>query len=549
MIEFSGHPDSYRHWRLTIDGSVATLAMDVQEDGGLVPGYALKLNSYDLGVDIELNDAVQRLRFEHPEVQTVVIASNKERVFCAGANIAFLGLSSHQQKVNFCKFTNETRNAIEDASRHSGQTYLCAIEGTAAGGGYELALATEHIILVDDGFSAVSLPEVSLLAVLPGTGGLTRLVDKRRVRRDRADFFCTLTEGIRGKRALEWKRVDEIVPRSKFAEAVAGRAKEFAARSDRPAGAEGIELTPLVREITEAGLAYDHVSVALDRAERCARIHVAAPEAAPPPDAAGIHAQGAAFWPLALARELDDAILHLRANEPELGTWILTTGGAADLVAAADDALMDNAHDWLVREITLYLKRVFKRLDVTSRSLIALIEPGSCFAGTLLELALAADRSYMLDGTFEGDDRPPARLRPGPMNFGPLAMANDLSRIEARFMGQAEMIDAVRATLGSDLDAQAASDLGLVTFIPDDIDWQDEVRIAVEERASFSPDALTGMEANLRFAGPETMETKIFGRLSAWQNWIFQRPNAVGGEGALTRFGSGQPARFDRKRV
>ncbi len=549
MIEFSGHPDSYRHWTLTIDGPVATLAMDVQEDGGLVPGYALKLNSYDLGVDIELNDAVQRLRFEHPEVRTVVIASNKERVFCAGANIAFLGLSSHQQKVNFCKFTNETRNAIEDASRHSGQTYICAIAGTAAGGGYELALATEHIILVDDGSSAVSLPEVSLLAVLPGTGGLTRIVDKRRVRRDHADVFCTLTEGVRGKRALEWKLVDEIVPRSKLGDAVARRAQALAERSDRPADATGIELTPLARRITEAAIAYDHVTVALDRAGRCARIDVAAPAAAPPQDLAGIHAQGAAFWPLAVARELDDAILHLRANEPELGTWILTTSGATERVMAADAALVDHAEDWLVREITLYLKRVFKRLDVTSRSIIALIEPGSCFAGTLLELALAADRSYMLDGVFEGDNRPPATLRPGPMNFGPLPMANDLTRIETRFMGDADRIDAVRGALGSELDAQAADALGLVTFIPDDIDWQDEVRIAVEERASFSPDALTGMEANLRFAGPETMETKIFARLSAWQNWIFQRPNAVGEQGALTRFGSGQPAQFDRNRI
>ena len=549
MIEFSGHPDSYRHWTLTIDGPVATLAMDVREDGGLVPGYALKLNSYDLGVDIELNDAVQRLRFEHPEVRAVVIASNKERVFCAGANIAFLGLSSHQQKVNFCKFTNETRNAIEDASRHSGQTYICAIAGTAAGGGYELALATEHIILVDDGSSAVSLPEVPLLAVLPGTGGLTRIVDKRRVRRDHADVFCTLTEGVRGKRALEWKLVDEIVPRSKLGDAVARRAQALAERSDRPVDAKGIELVPLARRITEAAIAYDHVTVALDRAGRCARIDVAAPAAMPPQDLAGIHAQGAAFWPLAVARELDDAILHLRANEPELGTWILTASGAAERVIAADAALLDHAEDWLVREITLYLKRVFKRLDVTSRSIIALIEPGSCFVGTLLELALAADRSYMLDGVFEGDNRPPATLRPGPMNFGPLPMANGLTRIETRFMGDADRIDAVRGALGSELDAQAADALGLVTFIPDDIDWQDEVRIAVEERASFSPDALTGMEANLRFAGPETMETKIFARLSAWQNWIFQRPNAVGEKGALTRFGSGQPAQFDRNRI
>ncbi len=395
----------------------------------------------------------------------------------------------------------------------------------------------------------MSLPEVSLLAVLPGTGGLTRIVDKRRVRRDHADFFCTLTEGIRGRRALEWKLVDEIVPRSKLGDAVARRAQALAERSDRPADATGIELTPLARRITEAAIAYDHVTVALDRAGRCARIDVAAPAAAPPQDLAGIHAQGAAFWPLAVARELDDAILHLRANEPELGTWILTTSGAADRVIAADAALVDNAEDWLVREITLYLKRVFKRLDVTSRSIIALIEPGSCFAGTLFELALVADRSYMLDGVFEGDNWPPATLRPGPMNFGPLPMANGLTRIETRFLGDADRIDAVRAALGSELDAQAADQLGLVTFIPDDIDWQDEVRIAVEERASFSSDALTGMEANLRFAGPETMETKIFARLSAWQNWIFQRPNAVGEQGALTRFGSGQPAQFDRIRV
>ncbi len=549
MIEFSGHPNSYRHWKLTIDGPVARLAMDVQEDGGLVPGYALKLNSYDLGVDIELNDAVQRLRFEHPEVRVVVIASNKERVFCAGANIAMLGLSSHQQKVNFCKFTNETRNAIEDASRHSGQRYICAIAGTAAGGGYELALATEHIILVDDGSSAVSLPEVPLLAVLPGTGGLTRIVDKRRVRRDHADVFCTLTEGIRGKRALEWNLVDEIVPRSKMDDAVAARARALAEGSDRPAGAKGIELTPLARRITETAIAYDHVTIALDRDGRCARIDVAAPKEAPPRDLAGIHAQGAAFWPLAVARELDDAILHLRANEPELGTWILTTSGAAERVIAADAALVDHADDWLVREITLYLKRVFKRLDVTSRSIIALIEPGSCFAGSLLELALAADRSYMLDGAFEGDNRPPATLRPGPMNFGPLPMGNDLTRLETRFLDDGDRVAAVRAAIHSELDAQAAAALGLVTFIPDDIDWRDEVRLAVEARAGFSPDALTGMEANLRFAGPETMETKIFARLSAWQNWIFQRPNAVGETGALTRFGSGQPAQFDRNRI
>ena len=549
MIDFSTHPDVYRHWKLKIDGPVATLAMDVREDGGLVAGYALKLNSYDLGVDIELYDAVQRLRFEHPEVRAVVITSNKDRVFCAGANIAMLGQSSHGQKVNFCKFTNETRNAIEDASRNSGQTYLCAINGTAAGGGYELALAAEHIILVDDGSSAVSLPEVPLLAVLPGTGGLTRLVDKRRVRRDRADVFCTLTEGIKGERALEWNLVDEIVPRSKFDDAVARRAKALAARSRRPAGAGGVELTRLERKVTDDTIVYEHVTVALDRRDRCARINVRAPDRDEPQDVEGIQARAAAFWPLAIARELDDAILHLRMNEPELGTWVMTTSGDADLAAAADDALTDNADHWLVREITLYLKRVFKRLDVTARSIIALIEPGSCFAGTLLELSLAADRSYMLDGTFEGGNRPPARLRPGRMNFGPLAMANGLTRIETRFLGEPDKIDAVRAELGHDLDAQAAYDLGLVTFIPDDIDWADETRIAIEERASFSPDSLSALEANLRFAGPETMETKIFGRLSAWQNWIFQRPNAVGKDGALTRFGTGQPARFDKKRV
>ncbi len=549
MIDFSTHPERYRHWKLKFDGPVATISMDVQEDAGLDPGYKLKLNSYDLGVDIELYDAVQRLRFEHPQVGAVVIDSNKDRVFCAGANIGMLGQSSHSEKVNFCKFTNETRNAIEDASKNSGQVYLCAIAGTAAGGGYELALATEHIILVDDGSSAVSLPEVPLLAVLPGTGGVTRVVDKRRVRRDHADFFCTLTEGIKGKRALEWKLVDEIVPRSRLDDTVAERAREFAARSSRPADGKGIELTSLKRTITEDEITYDHVAIALDRQDRCARIDVSAPVGPPPRAVEGIHAEGAGFWPLAVARELDDAILHLRANELELGTWIFTTSGDADLVTAADEALTANAEDWLVREIVLYLKRVLKRLDVTSRSIIALIEPGSCFTGTLLELALAADRSFMLDGTLEGDNRAPAMLRMGSMNFGPLTMANDLTRIESRFVGDASKIDALRAELGSDLDAQAAHDLGLVTFIPDDIDWQDEVRIAIEERASFSPDSLTGMEANLRFAGPETMETKIFGRLSAWQNWIFQRPNAVGEKGALTRFGTGESARFDKKRV
>jgi len=549
MIDFATHPEQYRHWKLDIDGPVATLAMDVQEDGGLEPGYVLKLNSYDLGVDIELYDAVQRLRFEHPTVKTVVITSAKDRVFCSGANISMLGQSSHAHKVNFCKFTNETRNGIEDASKHSGQTYICAINGTAAGGGYELALAAEHIMLIDDGSSAVSLPEVPLLAVLPGTGGLTRVVDKRRVRRDHADFFCTLTEGIRGKRAVDWRLVDETVPRSKLDEAVAARAAEFAGKSDRPDDATGVELTPLNRTIADDAVTYDHVTVSLDRNTRVARINVSAPAEAPPADAEGILAQGAAFWPLAVARELDDAILHLRANETELGTWVLTTSGDADLAVAADEALAANAENWFVREVTLYLKRVLKRIDVTSRSIVALIEPSSCFTGTLLELALAADRSYMLEGIFEGDNRPPATLRLTAMNFGPFPMCNDLTRLETRFLDDGERIDDVRAELGNDLDAKAAEDLGLVTFIPDDIDWDDEVRIAIEERSSFSPDSLTGMEASLRFAGPETLETKIFGRLSAWQNWIFQRPNAVGEEGALKRFGTGLKTSYDVKRV
>jgi benzoyl-CoA-dihydrodiol lyase len=460
-----------------------------------------------------------------------------------------LGGSSHQHKVNFCKFTNETRNAIEEASRESGQTYLCAINGTAAGGGYELALATEYIILVDDGSTTVSLPEVPLLAVLPGTGGLTRVTDKRHVRRDRADFFCTLTEGVRGQRALDWKLVDEIVPRTKLDDVTAERARERAARTPRPSAGEGIELGPLAREIGDDAIGYDHVAISLDRTAGTAHIKIIGPAEAPPADAAGIRALGTDFWPLAVARELDDAILHLRANEPEIGTWILTTKGDPDRVAAMDAALLAHGDDWLAREITLYLKRVLKRLDVTARSLIALIEPGSCFAGCLLELALAADRSYMLDGAFEGDNRPPATIRMSAMNVGPLPMANDLSRLETRFFGDPKGLEDARAALGDTLDAEAADALGLVTFIPDDIDWEDEVRIAIEERASFSPDSLTGMEANLRFAGPETMETKIFARLTAWQNWIFQRPNAVGEEGALKRFGSGQPARFDKGRV
>ncbi len=552
IVDFATSPAQYKHWRLSVDGRVARLSLDVQEDQPLVPGYELKLNSYDLGVDIELYDAVQRLRFEHPEVGAVVITSAKDRVFCAGANIKMLGQSGHGFKVNFCKFTNETRNAMEDASANSGQTYICAVNGPAAGGGYELALACEHIILIDDGSSTVSLPELPLLAVLPGTGGLTRLVDKRNVRHDHADFLCTTSEGVRGSRALKWRLVDELAPRSNFEQAVAERASEIAQRSDRPVSGRGITLTPLKRQIGADLVRYDNIQIDLDRELGVANILIKGPSEAPPADVSGIHAAGDSFWPLALARELDDAILHLRLNESEAGTWVFRTQGDNSLVAAYDKSLLDNASDWLVREITLYLKRTLKRLDVTSRSLVALIEPGSCFTGTLLELVLGADRSYMLDGTFEDDpDSPhvPAALRPTGMNFGPLPMVNGLTRLEGRFLGQPSAVDNLREKTGTDLDAQAALDLGLVTFIPDDIDWEDEVRLALEERASFSPDALTGMEASLRFGGPETMESKIFGRLSAWQNWIFQRPNASGDQGALRLYGTGAKTRFDKGRV
>jgi benzoyl-CoA-dihydrodiol lyase len=482
-------------------------------------------------------------------VGAVVITSAKDKVFCAGANIRMLGGSSHDHKVNFCKFTNETRNSIEDASQHSGQTYLCAVNGACAGGGYELALATEHIILADDGATSVSLPEVPLLAVLPGTGGLTRLVDKRRVRRDRADFFCTLEEGIRGSRAVDWHLVDETVRRSDFDQTVRERAVEAAARSDRPADGKGIELKPLARTIEGDTMDYSHVKVAIDRDLRTAEITVFAPDAEVPSDPAAIQAAGTDFWPLALARELDDAILHLRLNETEIGTWLLRTEGEAGLVAAADRALEQNVDNWLVREIVLYLKRTLKRLDVTSRTLIALIEPGSCFTGSLLELALAADRSYMLDGQFEGDNRQPATLKLDAMNFGPYPMSNGLTRLESRFLGDSDQVAAVRGEIDANLDAQAADELGLVTFTPDDIDWEDEIRIAVEERAAFSPDALTGMEASLRFAGPETLETKIFARLSAWQNWIFQRPNAAGEDGALKLYGTGRRSEYGKTRV
>jgi benzoyl-CoA-dihydrodiol lyase len=549
LVDFRTDPSKYKHWKVTVDGRVATLAMDVKEDGGLRPGYELKLNSYDLGVDIELYDAVQRLRFEHPEVGAVILTSGKERVFCAGANIRMLSQSSHVWKVNFCKFTNETRNALEEATAESRQTYLASVNGPCAGGGYELALATDYILMADDGNTAVSLPEVPLLAVLPGTGGLTRVVDKRHVRRDRADFFCTVEEGVKGKRAVEWNLVDEVVPRSRLEEATRQRASELAARSDRPARARGITLVPLARTIEGDEIAYAHVRGTVDRQRGVAEITASAPTAPPPGDVTGVHEQGCAFWPLAVARELDDLILHLRTNEPEIGLWVFRTAGNADLVEAYDRTLAAHADDWLVREIRLYLKRTFKRIDVSSRSLFTLVEPGSCFTGTLLELALAADRSYMLAGMRQGDDRPAPALRLTQMNFGAYPMINGLTRLASRFLDQPGRVDDLKGRIGQDLGAAAADEAGLVTFTPDDIDWEDEVRIAVEERAAFSPDALTGMEASLRFGGPETLETKIFGRLSAWQNWIFQRPNAVGPKGALQVYGSGERSDFDRRRV
>jgi benzoyl-CoA-dihydrodiol lyase len=548
-VDFRTEPSKYRHWKLAFNGPVATLAMDVKEDGGLRPGYELKLNSYDLGVDIELYDAIQRLRFEHPEVGAVIVTSGKERVFCAGANIRMLSQSAHGFKVNFCKFTNETRNAIEEATAESRQVYLCAVNGPCAGGGYELALATDWIVMADDGNTAVSLPEVPLLAVLPGTGGLTRLVDKRRVRRDRADFFCTVEEGIKGARAVEWGLVDEVAPRSKLEEVVKRRAAELAARTDRPAGARGIALAPLERSIDGDRIRYSNVACDIDRARGLAEITVSGPSAAPPADAAGVHQAGAAFWPLALARELDDLILYLRANEDEIGLWVWKTSGRGDLVEAYDRLLAAQRDDWLVREIRLYLKRTFKRVEVSSRSVFALIEPGSCFTGTLLELVLAADRSYMLDGARPGEAGPPATVRLTELNFGAYPMINGLTRLASRFLAEPGRTDKLRARIGEDLDATAAAEAGLVTFTPDDIDWDDEVRIAIEERAAFSPDALTGMEASIRFGGPETLESKIFGRLSAWQNWIFQRGNAVGPKGALEVYGTGRRSEFDRRRV
>lgn len=548
-IDFRTAPDRYRHWKLSTENGVAYLTMDVNEDGGLRPGYKLKLNSYDLGVDIELADAVQRLRFEHPEIGAVVIRSLRDRIFCSGANINMLGLSSHDHKVNFCKFTNETRLAIEDASEHSDQTYICSINGIAAGGGYELALACDQILLADDGSSAVSLPELPLLAVLPGTGGLTRLVDKRLVRRDHADFFCTTAEGVRGKRAQDWRLVDKLIAPSKLADETKKIAEDVAARSSRPKGTKGIALPAVERAIEGDTIRYAYLTIEIDRERRAAKFRVKGPTAAPPADAAAVHAQGAAFWPLALARELDDAMMHLRLNETEIGTWVLLSQGDADLVEAYDALLAKETSNWLVREIVLYWKRTLKRLDVSSRSLIALVEPGSCFTGTLLEIVLAADRSYMLDGTFEGSNQDAATLRLTPMNFGPYPMGNGLTRLGTRFLAEPSRVNELKEEIGEALDAETADELGLVTFTPDDIDWEDEVRLVLEERAGFSPDGLIGMEANLRFAGPETMETKIFARLSAWQNWIFQRPNATGPEGALKLYGTGKQSKYDRKRA
>jgi benzoyl-CoA-dihydrodiol lyase len=546
-IDFRTAPDQYRHWSISIDGSIARLIMAVDEDSPFAEGYELKLNSYDIGVDIELYDAVQRLRFEHPEVRTVVMTSGLDTMFCAGANIRMLGTSSHSHKVNFCKFTNETRNAIEDASRSSGQTYMAALNGTAAGGGYELALATEYLMLIDDGNAAVSLPEVPLLAVLPGTGGLTRVVDKRKVRRDLADVFCTVEEGMKGQRAVDWRLIDEVVPRSKFNDRVNEKALEMAAQSDRPEGETGIQLDRLERTEEGNDIHYPFVTVALDRDARTATLQIRAPDNEPPADLDEIKKQGINFWPLAVTRALDDALLHLRFNEPTLGTLIIKTSGDGSRVAAYDALLAGNKDNWLVREILLYMQRSYKRLDVTSRTTFAFVEPGSCFVGMLADLLFAVDRSYMLEGQL--DERPAPAIQLGEVNFGALLMSNGLTRLETRFLGDSQSLDNAKQLIGQDLDAAAALEAGLVTYAPDDIDWGDEIRLLLEERASFSPDALTGMEANLRFAGPETMETKIFGRLSAWQNWIFQRPNAAGESGALKLYGTGKRAKYDRGRV
>jgi benzoyl-CoA-dihydrodiol lyase len=543
IVDFETHPSRYRHWRLKFDGAIAHLTMDVKEDAGLRPGYKLKLNSYDLGVDIELHDAIQRIRFEHPEVRTVVLTSAKDRIFCSGANIFMLGISSHAWKVNFCKFTNETRNGLEDSSKHSGLKFLAAVNGACAGGGYELALACDEILLVDDRSSAVSLPEVPLLGVLPGTGGLTRLTDKRKVRHDLADVFCTTTEGVRGQRAKDWRLVDDIATPAQFAAKVSARAQALAENSDRPANAAGVTLTALEREFHADGVKYRYVSATIDRAHRVVRLVVRSPEGPQPTSLEEIIAAGASWWPLQMARELDDAILHLRANEQEMGVWLLQTYGEALAVIKSDHLLDRFASNWFVREVRGMMRRTFARLDVSSRSLFALIDANSCFAGSLFELALAADRSYMLDAPAV----PAVTL--SSLNFADLTMVNGLTRLEQRFYREEPTMSIVRQKLGQPLSAAQAAKMGLVTATPDELDWDNELRIAVEERTSLSPDALTGMEANLRFGSYENMETRVFGRLSAWQNWIFIRPNAVGERGALKVYGKGDAAAFDWQRV
>jgi len=546
-VDYQTHPSQYRHWKLRFEGPVATLAADFDENAGLRPGYKLKLNSYDLGVDIELNDAINRIRFEHPEVRTVVVTSAKDKVFCSGANIFMLGLSSHAWKVNFCKFTNETRNGLEDSSQHSGLKFLAAVNGACAGGGYELALACDEIILVDDRSSAVSLPEVPLLGVLPGTGGLTRVTDKRHVRHDLADIFCTSAEGVRGQKAKDWRLVDDIAKTSVFAQKVQERALQLAALSDRPADGKGVALTPITRAIEADALRYPNVVVEIERAKRVATFTVKGPQGAQPTDLAAIEAAGADWYPLALARELEDAILSMRTHELEIGTWLVKTAGDAAAVLATDATLLAHKNHWLVRETIGLLRRTFSRLDVSSRSLFALIEPGSCFAGSLLELALACDRSYQL--ALPDDPARAPGITVGEANFGLYPMVTGQSRLQRRYYGEAAPLEAVRAQVGQALDAEAAFTLGLVTSNPDDIDWADETRLAIEERVAMSPDALTGMEANLRFNGPENMFTRVFGRLTAWQNWIFQRPNAVGEKGALKVYGKGDKAAFDWNRV
>jgi len=546
-VEYQTSPSQYKHIKLGFNGPVATLAVDIDENAGLRPGYKLKLNSYDLGVDIELNDAIGRIRFEHPEVRTVVVTSAKEKVFCSGANIFMLGVSSHAWKVNFCKFTNETRNGLEDSSKHSGLKFLAAVNGACAGGGYELALACDEILLVDDRSSAVSLPEVPLLGVLPGTGGLTRVTDKRHVRHDLADIFCTSAEGVRGQKAKDWRLVDDIAKPAAFAAKVQERALQLAAQSDRPADGKGVSLTPLNRTVEADALRYSHVTVEIDRAKRTATFTVKAPTGAQPTDMAGIEAAGASWYPLAFARELEDAILQMRTNELDIGVWLIKTQGDTSAVLAMDATLAAHQNHWLVRETIGLLRRTFSRLDVSSRSLFALIEAGSCFAGTLLELALACDRSYQL--MLPDDAAASPKITVGDTNFGFYPMVTEQSRLQRRFYSEQPAMDAVRAEAGKALDADAAFALGLVTSNPDDIDWADEVRIAIEERVSMSPDALTGMEANLRFNGPENMFTRVFGRLTAWQNWIFQRPNAVGEFGALKVYGKGVKSVFDWNRV